>query len=186
MLAVVSTPLAGVVVLEPQPLCDERGMFARTWDAEHAAEHGLDPSIAECSTSYNRHRGTLRGLHLQRDPWQETKVVRCTAGAVFDVAIDLRPLSSSYLKWFGVELAADNRRSLVVPPGCAHGFITLRDESEVFYQISVPHHPESAAGYLWDDPAFSIDWPISPVLMSDKDRSWPRYAVATSQDARAT
>jgi len=177
----VETSLAGVVVLEPDPFEDERGLFVRTWDTSEAEARGMDTRLSQCSTSYNRHRGTLRGLHFQAHPFSESKLVRCTAGAIYDVAVDLRSGSPTRLTWFGTELTAQNRRSLYIPEGCAHGFVTLTDGAEVFYQISAPYVPEAARVVRWDDPAFDIDWPISPVVMSERDSSCAEFAEATLQ-----
>jgi dTDP-4-dehydrorhamnose 3,5-epimerase len=167
------TPLPGVTVLEPDPVSDDRGLFARTWDPAEAARHGIDPTVAQCSTSYNRRRGTLRGMHYQAAPYGEAKLVRCTAGAIFDVALDLRPGSPTYRRWHGVELSAANRRGYYLPEGIAHGFVSLTDDAEVYYQISAPFHPESARGVRWDDPAFAIEWPIAPVVVSERDQQCP-------------
>ena len=152
---------------------DERGFFARSFCAEEFAAHGLAANMPQCSVSFNSRRGTLRGLHYQADPHAEEKLVRCTAGAVFDVIVDLRAGSPTRGRWFGVELTADNRRSLFVPKGFAHGFITLADCSEVLYMISVPHAPGSARGVRWNDPAIAIDWPLQPEHMSDRDAAYP-------------
>jgi dTDP-4-dehydrorhamnose 3,5-epimerase len=175
---VVGTELPGVVVVEPEPVEDERGLFARTWDPAVLQEHGIDPHVAQCSVSWNVRAGTLRGMHFQLPPHEEGKLVRCTAGAVYDVAVDLRADSPSYRRWVGVELSTENRWALYVPPGCAHGFVTLTDDAEVFYQISAPYHPESARGVRWDDPALGIRWPRQPVVMSERDRSWPDLDLA--------
>lgn len=172
---VLATELAGVHVVEPEPVGDERGLFARTWDPALLAEHGLDPAVAQSSVSWNRSAATLRGLHFQRAPHAEVKLVRCTAGAVFDVAVDLRPASPTYTRWVGVELTAENRLALYVPRGCAHGFLTLRDGSEVYYQISTPYHPEASDGVPWDDPAFGIAWPLRPEVIGERDRAWPPF-----------
>jgi dTDP-4-dehydrorhamnose 3,5-epimerase len=173
-----STELPGVLLLVPVPFRDERGLFARTWDPLELAPRGIDPTVAQSSVSWNARAGTLRGLHLQEHPHEEAKLVRCTAGAVFDVAVDLRPSSPTFTRWVGAELTAENRHALYVPPGCAHGFITLTDGAEVYYQISAPYHPESARGFRWDDAAFGIRWPREPVVVSDTDRSWPDFAPA--------
>jgi len=169
------TALTGVFVIEQERHADERGYFARTYDADEFRVNGLDPRIAQCSTSFNARAGTLRGLHYQREPYGEVKLVRCTRGAVFDVAVDLRPGSPSYCRWVGVELTADNGRGLYVPEGCAHGFLTLVDGSEVSYQISRPYVPESGAGVRWDDPAFGVTWPFAPAVIADRDASYPDY-----------
>lgn len=167
------TGIEGVVAVDPEAVADDRGLFARTWDPMEAAAHVSDIRVAQCSTSFNRRRGTLRGLHYQADPYAEAKLVRCTAGAVYDVAVDLRPTSASYLAWTAVELTAVNRRALFIPAGCAHGFITLTDDAEVYYQISVPYVATAAQGVRWDDPAFGIRWPMTPTTMSGKDAAWP-------------
>jgi dTDP-4-dehydrorhamnose 3,5-epimerase len=169
----VRTPLDGVVVLEPDPFEDERGLFARTWDADQARGQGLDTRLSQCSTSFNRRRGTLRGLHYQVPPSAESKLVRCTRGSVYDVAVDLRNESPTRLRWYATELTADNRRGLYIPEGCAHGFVTLVDDAEVFYQISAPYVPEAARVVRWDDPAFQIEWPVTPTVMSARDASCP-------------
>jgi dTDP-4-dehydrorhamnose 3,5-epimerase len=176
-----STSLSGVVVLEPDPFEDERGLFVRTWDTSEAEARGLDTRLAQCSTSYNRHRGTLRGLHYQTHPFSESKLVRCTAGAIYDVAVDLRSESPTRFRWFGTELTAKNRRGLYIPEGCAHGFVTLTHGAEVFYQISAPYVPEAARVVRWDDPAFGIDWPLAPVVMSERDSSCADLAEANLQ-----
>jgi dTDP-4-dehydrorhamnose 3,5-epimerase len=167
------TSISEAWVIEPERLEDERGFFARTWDPEVFAERGLNPQLAQCSISYNRARGTLRGLHYQAVPYEEAKLVRCTAGAIFDVAVDLRRDSSTFRDWFGVELSAENRLALYVPEGCAHGFVTLDDDSEVHYQISQPYVPEAARGVRWNDPAFGITWPSEVVVINERDRSYP-------------
>ncbi|HEY0789639.1 MAG TPA: dTDP-4-dehydrorhamnose 3,5-epimerase [Chthoniobacterales bacterium] len=172
----VPTGLPGAFVLEPQPMADERGLFARTFCAREFAEHGLTSKLVQCSVSYNRQKGTLRGLHYQRSPQEEAKLVRCTAGAVYDVIVDLRPGSATYLQHFGVELSASSRRSLFVPEMFAHGFQTLEDDTEVFYQMSQFHAPDHAAGLRYNDPALGIDWPLPVSVMSDKDRTWPLVA----------
>src|SRR6188508_1775514 len=136
------TELSGVILVEPERHADDRGFFARTYCADEFRAAGLDPGISQCSTSFNARAGTLRGLHYQREPFGEVKLVRCTMGAVFDVVVDLRPASPTYCRWVGVELTAENGRSMYVPEGCAHGFLTLVDNSEVYYQISQPYRPE--------------------------------------------
>jgi dTDP-4-dehydrorhamnose 3,5-epimerase len=168
-----STEIEDVHVLELERFEDERGFFARTWDPAELAAQGLTDRLAQCSVSYNRRRGTLRGLHFQSAPHEEAKLVRCTAGAIFDVAVDLREGSPTYCGWFGVELSETNRFALYVPEGCAHGFLTLTDDAEVAYQISVPHSPDAARGVRWDDPALGIDWPGEVVVINDRDASYP-------------
>jgi dTDP-4-dehydrorhamnose 3,5-epimerase len=169
------TGIAGAWVIEAERLEDERGFFARTWDADEFAERGLSSRLAQCSISYNRARGTLRGLHYQVAPHEEAKLVRCTAGAIFDVAVDLRPDSSTFRRWFGVELSAENRLAVYVPEACAHGFLTRDDDCEVHYQISEFYAPEAARGVRWDDPAFGIAWPDEVVVMNERDRSYPDF-----------
>jgi dTDP-4-dehydrorhamnose 3,5-epimerase len=168
------TSVEGVWTVAPERAEDQRGFFARTWCAEEFAAHGLVDRWAQCSVSFNNRRGTLRGLHYQRAPHAEVKLVRCTAGALYDVVVDLRPSSSTYLKHVAVELSASTRLMVYVPEGCAHGFQTLQDGSEVFYQISVPYSKEPA-GVRWDDPAFGISWPYPDPIMSDRDREYPDF-----------
>jgi dTDP-4-dehydrorhamnose 3,5-epimerase len=169
------TSLPGVYQIHPEEKHDERGFFARTWCEQEFREHGLSSRIAQCSISFNRKKGTLRGLHYQADPHAEEKLVRCTQGAIFDVAVDLRPASPTYKQWFGMELTAGNRRMLFIPKGCAHGFVTLEDSSEIFYQISEFYAPGSARGVRWDDSAFQIRWPMDPEVISDRDRDYPDF-----------
>jgi dTDP-4-dehydrorhamnose 3,5-epimerase len=170
------TPLAGLFLIEPEPRSDERGFFARTFCADEFRAHGLDPCVAQCSVSFNRRRGTLRGLHFQRAPHEEDRLVRCTAGAIFDVAVDLRDGSATRGRWWGITLSAAERNQLYVPKGFAHGFLTLEDDVEVAYQMSVPYTPEGAAGYRYDDPAFAIEWPFPPVVIAQRDLELPWFA----------
>jgi dTDP-4-dehydrorhamnose 3,5-epimerase len=174
-----ATELPGVSVLELQPLLDPRGSFTRIFDAELFARHGLDPRVVQCSASFNPRAGTLRGLHYQAPPHEESKLVRCVRGRVWDVVVDLRPDSPAYCCWLGIELDADGMQLLSVPAGCAHGFQTLLDDSEVDYQMSVAYVPDAAAGVRWDDPAFAIDWPDPPQggerIISARDRAFPDY-----------
>ena len=165
--------LAGAFILEPEPREDERGFFARTFCAREFAEHGLAGKLVQCSVSLSRKRGTLRGLHYQKPPAAEAKLIRCTAGRIYDVIVDLRPGSPTYLRHTGVELSATNRRALYVPEMFAHGFITLEDESEVFYQMSEFYAPEFAGGLRYDDPDLGIEWPEKAAVIADKDRNWP-------------
>lgn len=164
--------LHGAYLIDPAPIEDERGFFARTFCLQEFAAHGIAMTLSQASVSYNAHRGTLRGMHYQVAPHEEHKVVRCIAGSVFDVIVDVRPNSPHYRRWFGVELSAINRRALYVPPGMAHGFLTLADASEVDYMISTPYSPEAARGVRWDDPAFAIAWPAEPTLISARDASF--------------
>ena len=173
------TPLDGAWIVEQQRHTDERGFFARTWAVEELAAHGLDTRVAHMNTSFNARAGTLRGLHLQAEPHAEAKLVRATRGAIFDVAVDLRPDSPTYLRWHGVELDEDGGLAFFIPAGCAHGFATLSDASEVLYVMSVAYAPESAGGVRWDDPAFGIEWPPAPAggwTMTERDRTWPDFA----------
>ena len=166
------SPIKGAWVIDIEPLSDERGFFARSFCAREFEKHGLSPSLVQCNLSYNRRKGTLRGLHCQIPPAAEPKLVRCTAGAIYDVIVDLRPDSPGYLRHFGVELTAENRRALYVPELCAHGFQTLTDDTEVTYQMGAFYQPEFQRGFRYDDPAFSIQWPLPVSVISEKDLSW--------------
>lgn len=168
-------PIPGVFAIEPEELADERGFFARLFCREEFAAHGLNCALAQSSISFNRRRGTLRGMHWQAKPHEEARLVRCTQGAIFDVALDLRRGSPAYLKWHGVELSAANRRMLYIPEGCAHGLLTLADDTEVHYHISEFYHPASARGARWDDPAFGIAWPAPVEVISARDRGCPDF-----------
>jgi dTDP-4-dehydrorhamnose 3,5-epimerase len=164
-------------IIDIEPKKDERGFFARTWCRQELRAHGLDPTVTQESLSYNRHRGTVRGLHFQVSPHEEIKIVRCTRGAIFDVIVDLRPNSPSYLLWQAFELTAENRRAIYIPKGFAHGFQTLVDDAEVAYQISTPYAPEAAGGHRYDDPAFSIAWPLPVTVISDRDLNWSLFGA---------
>lgn len=167
--------LEGAYLIELEPATDERGSFTRTFCRDEFARHGLKSEFAQCSTSYNRIRGTLRGMHYQASPHQEAKLVRCTRGRMQDVIVDLRAGSPSFKQWLAVELSADNGRMLYIPEGFAHGFLTLEDNTEVFYQISEVHRPESARGFRWNDAAFGIAWPAPVQAISDRDRDYPDF-----------
>lgn len=169
--------LKGVYIVDIEPLEDSRGMFARTFCIEEFASQGLPTRFVQCNTSFNSRRGTLRGLHFQSDPQQEEKLVRCTRGAVLDVVVDLRPCSPTFRQWEGIELTSDNRRALFIPKGFAHGFQTLQDESEVFYQMSEIYVPELASGVRWNDPAFNIIWPIEISTIAPRDASYPNFVL---------
>ena len=169
-------PLPGVFVIEAEPHRDERGLFARTFCKETFEARGLATGFAQCSTSFNARAHTLRGLHYQAAPHGERKLVRVTRGSVHDVVVDLRPGSGTYCRWFGVELSAENRRQLYIPEGLAHGFQTLAEGSEVFYQISVPYVAAAARGVRWDDRAFGIEWPAADArILSSRDREYPDF-----------
>lgn len=172
----VPTPLRGAYLIEPEPIPDERGFFARTWCRNEFANLGLNPNLVQCNISYNKARGTLRGMHYQKAPHQEAKLVRCTQGGIYDAIVDLREDSETYTQWFGAELTAENRNALYVPEGCAHGFITLRDDTEVLYQMAEFFHAECAAGARWNDPAFGIQWPGAVMVISERDRNYPDFS----------
>jgi len=168
------TELPGAFVIEPERIADERGFFARTWCRDEFAAHGLSTDLIQCNVSYNARRGTLRGMHYQVAPHAEVKLVRCTRGAIFDAIVDLRPDSPTFRRWVGVDLSPEDGRMLYIPEGFAHGFQTLRDETEVAYQMSHFHHPESARGLRWDDPAVGIAWPpAGSRIISGRDLSLP-------------
>ena len=166
-------PLAGAYLIELELLEDERGFFARSFCQNEFRAHGLDTVVAQSNVSFNRKRGTLRGLHYQAEPHAEAKVVRCTRGAIWDVIVDLRKGSATARRWHAVELTADNRRALYIPAGFAHGFQTLAEDSEVLYQMSEFYHPKSARGVRWDDPTLAIPWPLKDPVMSPRDREFP-------------
>src|SRR5882762_5631992 len=170
------TALKGAFIIEPKLILDERGFFASTWSQKEFAGRGLGAPVVQANVSLNKRRGTLRGMHFQINPHQEVKLVRCTAGSILDVIVDLREDSPSFHQWVGVELSVGNRLMLYVPEGFAHGYQTLADNTEVAYQISEYYHPESARGVRWDDPAFGIDWPLPVTTMSERDRNHPFLA----------
>jgi dTDP-4-dehydrorhamnose 3,5-epimerase len=170
------TELRGVFVIEPERFEDERGFFAQSFTQRDFERHGLNPRVAECNISYNRRRGTLRGMHFQAAPRAQAKLVRCTAGAIYDVAIDLRRESPTFARWVGVELTAASRRLIYVPEGCAHGYLTLADDTEVFYQVSDVYAPESAGGVRWDDPAFGVRLPVAVEVINERDRTYEDFA----------
>ena len=166
------TPLIGALVVELQPHKDDRGLFARTFCAREFRAQGLIETVVQCNTSWNTSKGTVRGLHYQLPPSSEAKLVRCTAGAVWDVIVDLRPASRTYLQHVGVELTAANQKALYIPEMFAHGFQTLEDGTEVFYQMSEFYAPELARGLRYDDPKLGIKWPLAVASISDKDQAW--------------
>lgn len=173
---ITATTIPGVMLVEADAQADERGGFARTYDEAAFAAAGLPIHWPHCNTSWNLRRGTLRGLHYQASPRPDPKLVRCTAGRVFDVAVDLRPESPAYRRWINVELAAERRNAVFIPAGCAHGFLTLEDAAEVFYMMSDVYVPELARGVRWSDPAFGITWPFAPEVITTRDASWPDFA----------
>lgn len=172
---VLSTPIKGAYILDIEPIQDERGFFARSLCAKVLEDKGLESRILQESISFNVSRGTLRGMHLQRAPHEEVKFVRVTQGAIYDVILDLRHQSTTYLKWFSVELSQVNRRTLYIPKGVAHGFQTLMDSTEVFYQMTENFEVSSSIGYLWNDPAFGIKWPNADRILSKRDSEYPLY-----------
>jgi dTDP-4-dehydrorhamnose 3,5-epimerase len=172
------TAIGGAFVIEPERLEDQRGFFARTWCAREFEAHGLETRLVQCNISFNKRKGTLRGMHYQIPPAAESKLVRCTAGAIFDAIIDLRPGSPSFARHIAVVLSAENRAMLYVPAGVAHGFQTLADDTEVFYQMSEFHAPGLARGVRWDDPAFGIRWPDDTRIIAERDRTYPDFAGA--------
>jgi dTDP-4-dehydrorhamnose 3,5-epimerase len=170
------TKISGAFIIEVQCLEDERGFFGRSFCRNEFAERGLNPEVAQCNISLNRCAGTLRGMHYQDAPHAEEKLIRCTRGSLYDVVVDLRRESPTHKQWLALELSADHWRMLYIPKGCAHGFLTLADNTEIVYQMSEFYHPESGRGVRWNDPAFGIEWPQrNRVMMSDRDRSWPDY-----------
>ncbi|MFQ5786271.1 MAG: dTDP-4-dehydrorhamnose 3,5-epimerase, partial [Alphaproteobacteria bacterium] len=169
------TEIPGVMVVEVEKRSDERGYFARTFCAGEFAAAGLPARFVQANVSYNARRGTLRGLHYQAEPKPEPKLVRCTRGAVFDVAVDLRPDSPAFCRWTGHELSADNQRGLYIPPGCAHGFVTLEDDTETFYLMGEFYDAALARGVRWNDPAFAIDWLVAPSVISPRDAGFPDF-----------
>jgi len=169
------TPLAGAFLVRLEPVADERGFFARSFCREEFLAHGLHGELVQCSVSYNPRRGTLRGLHYQAPPFAEAKLVRCTRGRIHDVIVDLRSGAATFRHWWAVELSAENRDMVYVPEGLAHGFLTLEDHSEVAYQMSTPHRPESARGFRYDDPGFTIRWPFAPAVIGPRDLAFPPF-----------
>jgi dTDP-4-dehydrorhamnose 3,5-epimerase len=172
----IETKLKGAYLVETEPIADERGFFARTFCREEFTRHGLNARVVQCNLSYNRQKGTLRGMHYQVSPRQEVKLVSCVSGSIYDVIVDLRHESPTYCECMAVELSArGHRRMLYIPEGFAHGFQTLEDDAEVFYQMSESYAPECARGVRWDDPAFGIPWPDGPRIISERDRSYPDF-----------
>jgi dTDP-4-dehydrorhamnose 3,5-epimerase len=174
------TKLAGVFEIHLDPLADERGFFARSWCQREFENHGLNARLVQCNVSFNLAQATLRGLHYQAPPFAEAKLVRCTSGAIYDVAVDLRTHSTSFGQWLGVNLSAANRTMLFIPEGLAHGFLTLQPDTEVFYQMSEFYDPTSARGIRWNDPAFNIEWPREAQVISERDRNYPNFSLRTA------
>jgi dTDP-4-dehydrorhamnose 3,5-epimerase len=172
------TRLAGAYTIDLEPVEDERGFFARQWCEQEFADAGLTTAVSQASVAFNREKGTLRGMHWQVAPHAEVKLIRCVRGAIHDVIVDLRPESMTFSEWFAVDLTAENRRTLYVPEGLAHGYLTLEDESEVWYQMSAPYAPDAARGFRYDDPRFGIRWPGAVRVISERDRRWPPYSDA--------
>jgi dTDP-4-dehydrorhamnose 3,5-epimerase len=169
----IETRIKGVFIIEPERVEDERGFFARTFCERELEARGLQTRFVQCSISFNRKKGTLRGMHYQAAPHEEAKLVRCTSGAICDVTLDLRPKSSTFRQWVAVDLTARNRKAVYIPKGVAHGLQTLDDDTEVFYQISEFYDAASQRGVRWDDPAFGIQWPLPVTVMSARDRGYP-------------
>lgn len=174
---ITETKLKGAVLVEVERFEDERGFFARTWSQREFAAHGLNPRLVECNISFNKKKGTLRGMHYQAAPHGQAKLVRCTAGAIYDVIIDLRRESPTFKQWVAVELTAHNRLMLYIPEEFAHGFQTLSDDTEVLYQMSEFYAPESARGVRWDDPAFGIEWPPDERTIIARDQQYPDFTL---------
>jgi len=169
------TQLTGAYIIELEPMEDERGFFARAFCQNEFEKYGLNPRIAQCNVSFNKVKGTLRGMHYQAKPYEEARLVRCTRGKIYDVIIDLRPESPNFKQWVAVELTATNWSMLYVPEGFAHGFQTLENETEVFYQMSEFYTPEYARGIRWSDPVFGIQWPAGERIISTRDRNFPDF-----------
>lgn len=169
------TQLEGAYIIDVKRIEDERGFFGRSYCKEEFEAHGLNTDVKQVNVSYNKVKGTLRGMHMQLSPYEESKLVRCTQGAIFDVIVDMRTYSPTFKQWIGVELSADSYRMLYVPEGFAHGFITLKDNTHVTYQVTQAYTPAAERGYRWDDPAFNIIWPFMPSLISDKDKAHPLF-----------
>ena len=171
----IATDINGVDLIELEKHSDDRGFFARSFCTEELAANGHDFEVVQANLSFNHHAGTLRGMHYQVAPVGDPKIVRCISGTIFDVVIDLRPSSPTYCKWVGAELSATNRNSLIIPAGCAHGFLTLEPDTEVLYLMGAPFVPDLASGVRWNDPTFGISWPEKPAIINDRDANYPDY-----------
>ena len=165
--------IPGAWFIDPKLIEDNRGLFATTWLPSEFSSRGLDTALAQCNLAFSKRRGTLRGLHFQNPPHAQAKLIRCTRGSLFDVIVDLRKDSPSYLQWDAVELTCDNHRMICIPVGLAHGYITLEDSTEAYYHASTPWAPQAESGVRWNDPAFGIKWPFEPAVISEKDSTWP-------------
>jgi dTDP-4-dehydrorhamnose 3,5-epimerase len=165
--------IPGAWMIDLDKIRDSRGFFAMTWLPDELRQHGIAPELAQCNLAFNHKRGTLRGMHFQKDPHAQAKIVRATRGSLLDVIVDLRPDSPTYRQWDSVELTQDNHRMFYMPAGIAHGYLTLTDDVEAYYHASTPWAPEAESGVRWNDPAFGITWPFEPVVISEKDRNWP-------------
>lgn len=174
------TKLAGAYIIDVNKIEDERGLFARTYCSREFEAHGLNTNILQTNIATSKYKGTLRGLHMQFAPYGETKLVRCTKGAIFDVIVDLRSDSPTFTQWLGVELSAQSYRMLLVPEGCAHGYITLEDNTDTTYQVTQFYTKEYETGIRWNDPAFNIQWPIEPILISEKDKSHADFSLLSA------
>lgn len=172
-----TTDLPGVIIVHADVNKDERGSFGRIYDAAEFAAAGLPTNFPQCNVSVNASRGTLRGMHFQASPRPDPKLVRCTRGRIFDVAVDLRPQSVTYRRWLGTELTHSNQKALFIPQGCAHGLLTVEDDCEIFYMMGEIYAPELARGVRWNDAAFAIAWPFAPSVISERDASWPDFSV---------
>lgn len=172
---ILSSPIPDIKIIELDKLEDERGYFARTWCQRELANEGISMTIAQCNLSYNENAGTLRGMHYQIPPHAEMKIVSCTKGKIFDVAVDLRPNSLTFTQSFGIELSAGNKRQLLIPEGFAHGFLTLADQTEIYYLMSQFYNPEASRGLRWNDPAFGIDWPENVIHIKERDNTYPDF-----------
>lgn len=173
----IETPLCGAYTIELERFEDERGFFARSWCKAEFESHGLNSNISQCNISYNKKKGSLRGMHYQAKPYEEAKLVRCTLGAIYDVIIDLRQASATFKKWYALDLSVKNHKMLYIPEGLAHGYLTLEDDTELFYQMSEFYYPECARGVRWNDPAFNIQWPDEKILISARDQAYPDYKI---------
>lgn len=171
------TDIDGAFLVVPKKIGDDRGFFARAWCTHEYEAAGLKATIVQSNMAVSAQKGTLRGLHYQTAPHQEVKIVRCVRGAMFDVIVDLRPASPTYLKWVGYRLDTENHHALYVPEGCATGYMTLEDDTEMYYHTTAAYAPDSATGVRWDDPAFGIEWPLEPTVLSEQDQAWPHIGT---------